>query len=188
MRKFSFFRTSPTEPIGRKLYAAAVAQARRPEFYRDTEVPDSLDGRFDLVALHVFLVLRRLKAEGKPARELGQAVFDVFVADMDQSLREMGVGDLGVGRRVKAMAQGLYGRVAAYEAGLESEARLAAVLRRNLYGTVQPSDPAVVRMAAYVRREANSLAARPFAALASGDLVFGPPPAATGSANGAQSR
>ena len=188
MRKFSLFRTSPAEPIGFKLYTAAVAQARRPEFYRDSEVPDSLDGRFDLVALHVFLVLRRLKAEGEPARELGQAVFDVFVADMDQSLREMGVGDLGVGRRVKAMAQGLYGRVAAYEAGLESDTGLATALRRNLFGTVQPSEAAVARVAAYVRREAHSLAVRPFAALAAGELVFGPPPAAGGSASGAQSR
>lgn len=179
MRKISFFRASPAEPAGLKLYTAAVTQARRPEFYRDAEVPDSLDGRFDLVALHVFLVLRRLKAEGEAGRELGQAVFDVFVADMDQSLREMGVGDLGVGRRVKAMAQGLYGRLAAYEAGLASEAALAAALRRNLYGTVRPSDEAVVRMAAYVCREAESLAVRPFAALAAGDLVFGLPPAAS---------
>lgn len=188
MRKFSFFRTSPAQAAGLKLYATLIGQARRPEFYRDNEVPDSLDGRFDLVALHVFLVLQRLKAEGGQARELGQALFDVFVADMDQSLREMGVGDLGVGRRVKAMAQGLYGRMAAYEASLASESDLAGALRRNLYGTVHPGAGAVARMAAYVRREAESLADLPFAALAAGRLDFGPPPVASGPAAGAQSR
>src|SRR5687767_4178845 len=114
-----------------ELYAAAVAQARRPEFYASLGVPDTIDGRFELVALHTFLVLRRLKGQGQAA-EAGQALVDLFIQDMDASLRELGAGDLGVGRKVKAMAQAFYGRIAAYDSGLAgSAATLEAALRRN---------------------------------------------------------
>ena len=99
----------------RLLYAAVVARAREPVFYTRFRVPDSLDGRFDMIALHAFLVLRRLKEEGADGAALGQALFDVIFSDMDRSLREMGAGDLGVGRRVKRMARGFYGRIAAYD-------------------------------------------------------------------------
>ena len=83
-----------------------MAQARQPGFYRDCGVPDSVDGRFELIALHTFLVLHRLKADATDTEALGQALFDVMFQDMDQSLRELGAGDLGVGPRVKRMAQG----------------------------------------------------------------------------------
>src|SRR5262245_48094906 len=96
------------------LYAAAIAQARQPVFYAGLRVPDTVDGRFELVALHVFLILQRLKSEPE-ATPFAQALFDTMFADMDRNLREMGVGDLSVGKKVKAMAQGLYGRIAAYE-------------------------------------------------------------------------
>ena len=120
-----------------RLYMAVVTRARDPLFYRELGVPDSLDGRFEMIALHAFLVMRRLKREGRAGAALSQALHDIMFADMDQSLRELGVGDLSVGRKVKAMARGLYGRIAAYEAGLaEGGDRLVAAIRRNVYGTV----------------------------------------------------
>ncbi len=90
------------------LYERLVAQARQPDFYAHCGVPDTLDGRFELVSLHLFLVLHRLKGDHPVSVDLAQALFDLMFEDMDQSLREMGAGDLGVGRRVKIMIQGLY--------------------------------------------------------------------------------
>lgn len=164
-----------------ELYAAIVAQARTPIFFRDLEVPDSLDGRFETLALHGFLVLQRLKAEGEAGAALAQAVFDAFFEDMDRSLRELGVTDLGVGRRVKAMAQGFYGRIRAYEEGLAGgRAQLAGALRRNLWGTVPaPSEEHVAMVARYVRRQQEALAAQASAALATGRVAFLPADAAT---------
>ncbi|MGE5202659.1 MAG: ubiquinol-cytochrome C chaperone family protein [Acidobacteriota bacterium] len=157
-----------------ELYRAVVAQARDPIFYRELEVPDSLDGRFEVVALHAFLVLNRLKADGAATAELAQALFDTFFEDMDRSLREMGAGDLGVGRRVKAMAQGFYGRIRAYELGLGGgETALADALRRNLWGTVPaPADLHVAALSRYLKRQHAALAAQPVAAFAAGRVAF----------------
>lgn len=170
------------------LYSAAVDQAREPRFYAHCGVPDSLDGRFDMIALHVVLVIRRLRrvegAEALPASRLAQAVFDLMFADMDQNLREMGAGDLGVGRRVKAMATGFYGRAAAYEEALEDsrEKPLAEAVRRNLYGTLGddalPAPEIRAALAAYIRRAAAALDGQTFEAMLDGALNFGPPPEA----------
>jgi cytochrome b pre-mRNA-processing protein 3 len=105
------------------LYGALVGQARNPAFYRDMGVPDTVEGRFEMVALHVFLALRRLRAGGEPGKDLGQKLFDVLFDDMDQTLREMGVGDLSVGKKIKAMASSFYGRMQAYD---ERQARSGA--------------------------------------------------------------
>lgn len=157
------------------LYRQAVTQARLPVFYARLGVPDTLDGRFELVALHVFLLLRRLREEGARARKLAQALFDLMFADMDQSLRELGVGDLGVGRRVKAMAEAFYGRIAAYEEGLAGDdGILGAALARNLFGTVTARPRDLATLCAYLRREAAALARLPFAELALGRAAFGP--------------
>ncbi|MGB1548449.1 MAG: ubiquinol-cytochrome C chaperone family protein, partial [Alphaproteobacteria bacterium] len=95
----------------RTLYTQIVAQARRKEFYTAGGVPDTLDGRFEMLALHAFLVLYRLKR--LDADELAQALFDMMFADMDENLREIGVGDLSVDKRVKRMVSAFYGRVVA---------------------------------------------------------------------------
>jgi cytochrome b pre-mRNA-processing protein 3 len=173
-----FFRSSPTTEAARRLYAAIQRQARSPEFHACLGVPDTLDGRFDLLALHMFLVLRRLKREGENARELAQCLFDVLFDDMDRSLREMGVADLGVGKRVKAMAQALYGRIAAYDAGLAraSDEKLEDALRRNLYGTGGAEAAYLSSLAAYLRRQATGLDAQAFERLAAGIVEFGPLP------------
>ncbi len=156
------------------LYDAIVAQSRRPEFYLHCGVPDTVDGRFDMIALHAFMVLRRLKDRHRDcARALLEAVFD----DMDRSLREMGAGDLGVSRRVKAMATALYGRIAAYEAALDGdEAALGEALRRNLYGTVEPDAGSIDAMAVYVRAEATSVGRQSVETIVAGGVAFGAPP------------
>lgn len=161
----------------RALYDAAVAQARQPAFYRDLGVPDTIDGRFELITLHVFLILNRLKQGDDDAQALGQAVFNAMFEDMDYSLRELGAGDMGVGPRVKRMAQAFYGRAAAYDAGLSGAANLEAAVRRNVFGTVgEPDDRPAAVMSDYIRREAVALAEKEASALLQGRVEFGPPP------------
>lgn len=179
MRIKGLFKRDPDEAAARALYAAIVEQARLPAFYRDAGVPDTLDGRFDMIVLHAFLVLHRLKQEGQAHGAVGQALFDLMFADMDASLRELGVGDLSVGKKIKQMATGFYGRVAAYEQGLAAPAvargPLEEALRRNLFGTVTPSDAQLSAMAAYARRQVEALAAQPLAAALGGALRFAAP-------------
>ncbi len=172
------FQREQSETPAALLYAKLVTQARQPAFYAHCGVPDTLDGRFDLISLHLFLVLHRLKRDHPESADLAQAVFDLMFHDMDQSLREMGAGDLGVGRRVKTMIQGLYGRIAAYEEGLgAADDTLQAALRRNVYGTVEPSPACLEALAAYVRRQVTTLAEQGYPVLASGAMFFGEPPA-----------
>lgn len=166
--------------VAASLYRAVVEQSRRPDFYTGYGVPDSLDGRFELIALHMFVVLHRLKDGDEAARRLSQDLFDTMFGDMDRSLREMGVGDLGVGKRVRAMAEALYGRIAAYEAGIAGDdAVLTAALQRNLYGTLKGGEPratAGAALCAYLRAAVRELAAQPPARLAAGDVMFPPIP------------
>src|SRR5207302_4263177 len=116
-------------------------------------------------------------AEKPPALQLGQRFFDAMFADFDRSLREMGTGDLSVGRHVKRMAQAFYGRCDAYERGRsEGDAVLKPALARNLFGTMQPGEPEIAAVARYLRREAARLRERPLAELLAGEISFGGPP------------
>ncbi len=123
------------ERAGFELYGRAVAAARAPVLYAVLGVPDTLDGRFDMVSLHAFLLIRRLRGLKSPGPALAQAVFDAMFNDMDVTLREMGVGDLGVGRRVKSMWEGFHGRASAYQTALDSGDRivLTEALARNVW-------------------------------------------------------
>lgn len=173
----SLFRDDPMAVPAGAVYQGIVAQARQPAFYAEHGVPDSVDGRFELLALHAFLVLRRLRLGGEQAAGLAQALVDGLILDMDRSLREMGAGDLGVGKRVKTMARGFYGRIAAYEAGLDGgDDMLGAALERNLYGTTRAAPATVAVMAAYMRREAAALEKQGLLDLLAGKVAFGPPP------------
>ncbi len=170
-----FLRRRRHERLGYELYGAAVRAARQPVFYRDLGVPDTLDGRFDLVGLHVFLVIRRLAALPPPGPDVAQAVFDAMFSDMDFNLREMGVSDLVVGRRVKAMWEALHGRSAAYEAamGQGDTAALAEALARNVWrGAEGVPDGAPQRLARLVLDHAAALDAMPAEALMAGRLRF----------------
>lgn len=166
----------PEKEAGRRLYAAAVAQARQPAFYAAAGVPDSPTGRFDLIVLHGFLVMQRLK--GDPAgRALAQAFCDAVVEDIDRNLREMGTGDLSVGKKVKKLMQGFYGRLGAYEEGLQSgDDVLISALRRNLYAAAEPAPDQVAALARYVRQETAALSQRTIEQLSAGAPGFGAPP------------
>lgn len=158
-------------------YRRIVAQARQPAFYVGFGVPDTAEGRFEMLALHLFAVLHRLKAEtGDPAcAALAQALTDHMIADMDANLREMGAGDLGVGRRVKRMARAFYGRIAAYEAGISGgPAALRQALRQTVFATVAAGDDQVAALAGYVAACRDALAARPAAELGRGLFEFPP--------------
>ena len=137
----------------RRLYGAIVAQARAPEFYADYGVPDTVAGRFDMVVLHVYLVFRRLAQAGEAAKALGQAMFDLFIEDMDANMRELGVGDLSVPRKVRAMAEGYYGRVGAYDAAMAEagDGRLVEALRRNVFAGKPTAEAGARRLARYAR-------------------------------------
>lgn len=186
------FKTDESQLKGRDLYEAAVQQARRPIFYAELAVPDTLDGRFEAILLHVWLVLRRIRLAGNPAGDnpaaassaasakVGQAVFDSMIGDMDRSLREMGVGDLRVGKRVKAMAKAFYGHVQAYDAGFEGgPADMAAALRRNIYGTSEISDAvldeAAGALAQYVKNAVRDLDIQPIEEIIDGKVTFPAP-------------
>ncbi len=183
MKLFDFFGAKGFDETAQKIYAAVVNQARQPEFYLSCGVPDTPDGRFDMILVHAFLVLRRFKRDHDKAAGLSQAVFDLMFADVDQNLREMGVGDLGVGKRVKAMAEAFYGRIAVYEKGLASDgAALAEALERNLYRKTSPDPAQTAAVVEYIRAEARRLDETDIDSLAAGNLVFGPAPARLDSA------
>ncbi len=158
-------------------YRRIVAQARQPALYSDLGVPDSADGRFEMLALHLFLVLHRLKSErDDPAcAALAQELMDHMMADMDANLREMGAGDLGVGRRVKRMAKAFYGRIAVYEAGFDhGEAALRQAVRQAVFATVEPGEAQVAAVARYLIACREALAAQPAGALVRGAIDFPP--------------
>ena len=148
-RKWS--RTRQDAGIAHRLYGVIVTQARSPVFYRDFGVADAIDGRFDMIVLHAFLLLEKLRACGAPGAALSQEVVDLFFLDMDRSLREMGVGDLAVPRRIKTMAQSFLGRSTAYReaAAGGDRAALADALGRNLFPDSENA-PAALVLADYV--------------------------------------
>lgn len=170
------FRRRPHERAGFELYGAAVAAARAPALFLELGIPDTVDGRFDLVSLHVALLIRRLRTDGDPrGPALAQAVFDAMFSDMDLNLREMGVGDLSVGKHVRRMWEAFHGRALAYEAALDSADpdALAAALARNVWGGQPPGD-GCARLAALAHAEAAHLAGQAIADLAAGRAAFIP--------------
>lgn len=129
------FGPRPAVMAGRKLYAAAVAQARQPAFYERLGAADTAEGRFELYTLHVVLLLHRLKRQGPQAAETGQGLFDAYVRGLDDALREMGVGDLSVGKKMRKLGEAFYGRVKSYDQALEAlpdRQALSAVIGRTL--------------------------------------------------------
>lgn len=175
---FPLFRRSQRRATISILYGTIVAQARLPSFYRDFGVADTLSGRFELILLHLALVLERI-AQDPGLRDLGQALFDHFCRDMDDNLREIGVGDLAVPKQMQRVGEAFYGRATAYSEAMragESDA-LADALNRNIYGGSQAS--AAGRLALYVRKAAAGLQDQGSVDLRAGRLVW-PLPAAAG--------
>ena len=137
-------------------------------------MPDSVDGRFDMVLLHSFIVMRRLGREDRPARRLSQALYDVMFVDMDRAVREMGIGDLSVKKHVRRMMKAFNGRVDAYESGLADREKMHDALRRNLYGTVKDEIPADVLdgMAGYVMSSIGNIDSMELARLMDGQVIW----------------
>lgn len=164
------------------LYGAIVAQARSPVFYSRFGVPDTLQGRFDMLVLHLVLVLRRLGRGDGGARSLGrnvgQMLFDEFCRDLDGNLREMAVGDLTVPKEMRRFGEAFYGRQAAYEVALAApdQRDLEKALARNIFEVVGNDDRAV-RLAAYVRAGIKELDAMAEGALMGGAAPFPNPEA-----------
>lgn len=167
--------TPPPSPAARETYIALVNASRNPFFFTTLGVPDTLDGRFELIVLHLFLLQHRLR-EASPdfARELSE----LFFTDMDHSVREIGVSDTGVRYRIKAMGKAYHGRLQAYGAGMGDGQLLRSALARNLYGTVEIGDVGHLnRMAQYMEQTNAALAQADAASITNGTFSW-PTPAA----------
>ena len=171
---FSHFRKPRSVPRGtiEAIYGMIVTQAREPIFYRDLGVPDTVNGRFDLLLLHLWLLLRRLRTV-QGATELSQALFDRFCEDMDDNLREMGIGDQTVPKRMRAFGEAFYGRVQAYDQAVEGggEALALAICKNILNGAGMDQ---AQRLAAYARAAEAELSRIGEAALLGASFKFPP--------------
>ena len=167
-----FRQKKSTSKAERVLHDAAVAQSRVATFYRDRGVPDSVEGRFELLTLHIILLLERLKDE--PA--IRQALFDTYVSDLDGALREMGVGDLAVPKRMKGLGSVFYGRAKAYDDAFRSLPDKAPLLdligRTALQGAMETDAYA---LATYIMSCRERLASQPIPAIVIGDIRWGQP-------------
>jgi cytochrome b pre-mRNA-processing protein 3 len=162
---------------GAWIYNAIVEQSRRPEFYESFDVPDTLDGRFDLIVLHAGLYLPRLKGIRTEGKALAQAAFDQMFANLEINLRELGVGDMGVPRKVKSMLQAFYGRAAAYDTALKDGdvSALRAALQRNVYRGAAVAQPKLDALATYVRAAAEALKAADDTEIVAGTFAWPAP-------------
>ncbi|TYO66575.1 ubiquinol-cytochrome C chaperone [Bradyrhizobium hipponense] len=171
---FNHFRKPRLAPRGtiEAIYGMIVTQAREPIFYRDLGVPDTVNGRFDLLLLHLWLLLRRLRTVSGGA-ELSQALFDRFCEDMDDNLREMGVGDQSVPKRMRAFGEAFYGRAKAYDEAMEDggEALASAICKNILNGAGMDQ---ARQLSAYAQATAADLARTSEAALLDATFVFPP--------------
>jgi cytochrome b pre-mRNA-processing protein 3 len=167
-----FRRRGNQERAAFTLYSAAVAAARAPFLYESLGVPDTLDGRFDAIGLHVFLLIRRLNMGGELGQAMAQAVFDAMFTDMDINLREMGVSDLSVGKRNRAMWEAFHGRAAAYTEAWDDPTALSAAIARNVWRGATPPAGAPETLARIARAQAAHLDQQAAAELLRGDVRF----------------
>jgi cytochrome b pre-mRNA-processing protein 3 len=158
-----FFQPRPQVLAGRALFVSASEQARDPAFYAQGGVPDTPEGRFELYTLHVVLLLHRLKGENPQVSETRQGLFDAFVRNLDDGLREMGVGDLSVGKKMRKLGAAVYGRLKSYDdaltAGAAPEA-LSTLVARTLYADA-PSAEGAQLLETYCLAVNAKLAAEP---------------------------
>ena len=159
------------------LYQAAVLQSRDPRFYTDLGVSDNLDGRFDMVSLHVFLIMERLQYMGRGGKRLSQFLFDHMFVSMEQTLREMGIGDMGVPKHMKRMMGAFNGRVYSYHAAIINNdlETLEIVVAKNIYRVEGGERPSAARMMAeYISQQASWLLQQDYQSMAAGRVSFHP--------------
>ena len=168
-----FFTPRPPVVAGRALFTSASDKARDPAFYQAGEVPDTYEGRFELYTLHVILLLHRLKGEGPQMAETRQGLFDAFIRNLDDGLREMGVGDLSVGKKMRKMGAGIYGRLKSYDEALKGDREVEAVtplLIRTVFAEAET--PAATGLARYVVGARDALAAQPTEKFLQGEAAW----------------
>jgi cytochrome b pre-mRNA-processing protein 3 len=160
------------------LYSQIVAAARRERFFSDWEVPDTPLGRYEMVSLHMFLLQHRLRGETGAAQDIAQALIDEFFLELDHSLRELGIGDVGVPKRMKKLARMFYGRTSTYGAALDAGnvEELTAALARNIRPEAKEW-PHAGELAAYVIFAAEALRRQPTGDICDGRVAY-PSPAA----------
>jgi cytochrome b pre-mRNA-processing protein 3 len=169
----NIFKKNQSADIASRCYGELLEQARNPVFFTSMGVPDSLDGRFEILCLHAFLIFHKLRNFGEPGRQLAQEIYDQMFASFDADLRELGAADIGVGRRIKAMTEGLNGRIQGYENGLAMGGdALKDAIRRNVFATVQSGEADVARLADYLERAVGDMANKGFDDILNGPLVF----------------
>ena len=175
---FRAFQNLDNKKIAKILYTIVINQARRKEFYLNYGVADTIDGRFDMILLHSYLLFNRLKTNPKKTKKIAQAVFDLMFADMETNLRELGVGDIGVSHRIKGMVRAFYGRVKVYDEGLSEEnpSVLEQALVRNLFRKTTPKIYQIQKLSDYIRNENKFLNTQTISDLLAGNLFFNPPP------------
>jgi cytochrome b pre-mRNA-processing protein 3 len=174
------FRASDRTLAAQQLYNAAVDQARSVPFFSQLSVPDTVIGRFDMISLHVFLIAHRFVKE-PTAQEFSESFCAAFFTDLDRNMREMGVGDLSVGKKVKKLAEGFYGRAGAYEGALNGQGDpMETVLVRNVFGGEDPGAPVLALLSNYVVRNVEGLASQSLATLMAGEVLFTPTPELAG--------
>lgn len=167
------FKPKPAQVAGQALYTRTAPQARLPALYAELGAPDTPEGRFELFSLHVYLILERLKGQGPQAAATAQALFDAYVSSLDNALRELGVGDLSVGKRMRKLGEAFFGRVKSYEAAfakLPDAADLEAVIARTVYAEADASR--APDLAAYVLAQRAVLADQPLDRFLSGDVTW----------------
>lgn len=149
-----FFTSHSNPSLARERYAALVAEARQPSLYQQCGLPDTLDGRYEAIVLHLFVAEQKL-SETSESMQLLRDMHEAFFDDMDRGLREGGVGDTGIGKRVKRMASGLYGRLQAYRQSIHDHQAFKETLLRNAYATrsAAPSDAEVEALIAYIHAQ-----------------------------------
>lgn len=166
------FRRDPVKAQAAALYETLLDRAREPFLYGEDGAPDTVDGRFDIIVLHAALVMRRLREQGEEGQRLAQALFGRMFDDLDAALREMGIGDLSVGKKIKAMAEAFYGRAAAYDTALKAgdAGALKEALWRNLFDSVPEQEGAAARLAEYAIGADARLSSTPLSAFQSASL------------------
>jgi len=165
-------RPNPNAAIVEALYATIVASARQPVFYSRWGVPDIALGRFEMISLHMMLALRRLRGEGAAADEIAQELVDAYFLEVDHSLRELGIGDVAVPKRMKKLARMFYGRAQTYGAALDAgdKAALSEALKRNIGPESDAVRPA--ELATYILAADALLFNQPTADIVAGEMHF----------------